>query len=244
MLPGFTKRHGLIEQLSRRQRNTNKTHFSKTKDPTGWTYGHRIGIWMEFAINFHPRSIGPRILASPDESFHSSLRPAPTDWCLVAYSSPVYSSQYLWILFIFGAALDPSKAKTLLWGVYINFVESREMSKSLQLLILSNVGNFLLGLSGPMFSVLWMIYFPPCPSKTLRWRHNDHAGVSNHQPNGCLLNRLFGRRSKKTSKFRVTGLCAWNSPGLVNSPHKGPVTRKMFPFDDVIMNFFTVTRSS
>ena len=23
--------------------------------------------------------------------------------------------------------------------------------------------------------------------------------------------------------------------GLVNSPHKGPVTRKMFPFDDVIM---------
>ena len=24
--------------------------------------------------------------------------------------------------------------------------------------------------------------------------------------------------------------------GPVNSPHKGPVTRKMFPFDDVIMN--------
>ena len=28
---------------------------------------------------------------------------------------------------------------------------------------------------------------------TLRWRHNDHAGVSNHQPHGCLLNRLFRR---------------------------------------------------
>ena len=68
-----------------------------------------------------------------------------------------------------------------------------------------------------------------------RWRHNDHDGVSNHQPRGCLLNRLFGRRSKKTSKLRVTGLCAGNSPGPVNSPHKGPVTRKMFPFDDVIM---------
>ena len=26
-----------------------------------------------------------------------------------------------------------------------------------------------------------------------------------------------------------------NSPGPVNSPHKGPVTQKMFPFDDVIM---------
>ena len=42
-------------------------------------------------------------------------------------------------------------------------------------------------------------------------------------------------RSKKTSKLRVTGLCVGNSPGPVNSPHKGPVPRKMFPFDDVIM---------
>ena len=49
--------------------------------------------------------------------------------------------------------------------------------------------------------------------KSLRWRHNDHAGVSNHQPPGCLLNRLFRRKSKKTSKLRVTGLCAGNSPG-------------------------------
>ena len=67
------------------------------------------------------------------------------------------------------------------------------------------------------------------------WRHNNHDSVSNHQPHSCLLNRLFRRRSKKTSKFRVTGLCVGNSPGSVNSPHKGPVTRKMFPFDDVIM---------
>ena len=44
-----------------------------------------------------------------------------------------------------------------------------------------------------------------------------------------------GTDQKKTSKLRVTGLCAGNSPGPVNSPHKGPVTRKMFPFDDVIM---------
>ena len=69
----------------------------------------------------------------------------------------------------------------------------------------------------------------------LQWRHNDYDCVSNHQPRGCLLNCLFGRRSKKTSKLRVTGLCVGNSPGPVNSPHKGPVTRKMFPFDDVIM---------
>ena len=72
-------------------------------------------------------------------------------------------------------------------------------------------------------------------SIALQWCHNDHDGVSNHQPHGCLLNCLFRRRSKETSKLRATGLCVGNSPGPVNSPHKGPVTRKMFPFDDVIM---------
>ena len=75
----------------------------------------------------------------------------------------------------------------------------------------------------------------PLLTLTLRWRHNDHDGGSNHQPHGCLLNRLFRRKSKKTSKLHVTGLCVGNSPRPVNSPHKGPVTRKMFPFDDVII---------
>ena len=46
----------------------------------------------------------------------------------------------------------------------------------------------------------------------LLWRHNGCDGVTNHQANDCLPNRLFRRRSKKTSKLRVTGLCAGNSP--------------------------------
>ena len=46
---------------------------------------------------------------------------------------------------------------------------------------------------------------------TLRWRHNGHDGISNHQSHHCLLIRLFRRRSKKTSKPRVTGLCAGKS---------------------------------
>ena len=45
-------------------------------------------------------------------------------------------------------------------------------------------------------------------SNTLQWRHDDHDSVSNHQPHG------------------------WP----VNFPHKWPVTRKMFSFDDVIMS--------
>ena len=39
---------------------------------------------------------------------------------------------------------------------------------------------------------------------SLQWRHNGR--------HNCLLNRLFRRRSKKTSKLRVTDLCAGNSP--------------------------------
>ena len=46
----------------------------------------------------------------------------------------------------------------------------------------------------------------------LQWRYNGRDGVSNHQLHDCLLNRLFRRTSKKTSKLRVTGLCAGNSP--------------------------------
>ena len=63
----------------------------------------------------------------------------------------------------------------------------------------------------------------------LQCRHNECYVVSNHQPHDCLLNRLFRCISKKTSKLRVIGLCEGNAP------HKGPVTRKMLPFDDVIM---------
>ena len=50
------------------------------------------------------------------------------------------------------------------------------------------------------------------PMSTLRWRHNGCDSVSNHQPRECLLRRLIRRTSKKTSKLRVTGLCAGNSP--------------------------------
>ena len=70
---------------------------------------------------------------------------------------------------------------------------------------------------------------------TLQWHHNGPDGVSNHQPHDCLFNRLLRRRSRKTPKLRVTDLCAGNSPVTGNSPHKRPVTRKMFPFDDVII---------
>ena len=62
-------------------------------------------------------------------------------------------------------------------------------------------------------------YSKICPNRfgfwCFRYHYNDvimNDGVSNHQPHHCLLNRLFGRRSKKTLMLRVAGLCAGNSP--------------------------------
>ena len=66
---------------------------------------------------------------------------------------------------------------------------------------------------------LWGLWCQKQVSRTtLRWRQNGRDSVSNHQPHDCLLNRLFRRRSKKTSKLLVTGLCARNSPGTGEFP--------------------------
>ena len=46
---------------------------------------------------------------------------------------------------------------------------------------------------------------------TLQWRHNERNDVSNHMRFHCLLSFWFRHWSKKTSKFRVTGLCAGKS---------------------------------
>ena len=70
---------------------------------------------------------------------------------------------------------------------------------------------------------------------TLQWRHNGRYGVSNHQPNDCLL-KIYSvadqrKHQSSASLAFVWGIHLWP----VNSPHKWPVTQKMFPFDDVIM---------
>ena len=71
---------------------------------------------------------------------------------------------------------------------------------------------------------------------TLQWRYNDPDGVSNHRRLECILNRLFRRRSKKTSKLPVTRFCGENSPVTGEFLAQGPVMRKIFPLDNVIMS--------
>ena len=66
----------------------------------------------------------------------------------------------------------------------------------------------------------------------------------------CLLNHLYRRRSKKTSKLRVTDLCEGNSPVTDEFPaQRAGNAEKVLPVDDVIMivmasengNIFCVT---
>ena len=48
--------------------------------------------------------------------------------------------------------------------------------------------------------------------QSLQWRPNDRDGVPTHWRLSGLLNRLFRRRSKKTTNLRVNGLSDGNSP--------------------------------
>ena len=74
-------------------------------------------------------------------------------------------------------------------------------------------------------------------SSTLRWRQNGPDGVSNHQPHDCLFNRLFSLRSTKHQSSAPLAFVRIIQRWPVNFLHKAPVTRKIFPFDDVIMKY-------
>ena len=67
------------------------------------------------------------------------------------------------------------------------------------------------------------------------WWHGKYFLVANPLLKRCLINRLFRRRSKESSKLRVSGLCEGIHLSLWVSVHKWAVTWKIFPFDDVIM---------
>ena len=80
-------------------------------------------------------------------------------------------------------------------------------------------------------------------SMPLQWRHNGRDSVSNQQPHDCLLNRLFRRSHRKHHSSASLPFVRGIHQGPVNSPHEWPVTRKTFPFDDVIMLCDNCTRS-
>ena len=71
----------------------------------------------------------------------------------------------------------------------------------------------------------------------LLWRHNGRDGVSNNQPHDIVYSAVHSvadqrKHQSSASRASVRGIHRWP----VNSPDKWPVTREMFPFDDVIMS--------
>ena len=73
-------------------------------------------------------------------------------------------------------------------------------------------------------------------TSSLQWLHNERVGVSNHQPHDCFTQPFIqGADQRKHQSPAWLGFLRGIHRRPVNSPHKEPVTRKMFPFDDVIM---------
>ena len=80
---------------------------------------------------------------------------------------------------------------------------------------------------------------------SLQWRHNLNSrvimGVMSSQITSLTIlysTVCSGVDQRKQQSSVSLAFVRGIHRGPVNSPHKGPVTRKMFPFDDVIM--FTV----
>ena len=72
-------------------------------------------------------------------------------------------------------------------------------------------------------------------SLNLQWRNNERHALPNHQHIDCLLNRLFRRTPKKTSKLRFIGLCEGNPPVTGGFPSQMANNAE---------NFFNLTTSS
>ena len=87
--------------------------------------------------------------------------------------------------------------------------------------------------------VLWFTalscYFYHSSTLLLRWRHNGRDSVSNHQPHDFYSTVYWDANQRKHQSSAPLAFVQGIHRRPVNSPHKWPVTRKMFPFDDVIM---------
>ena len=79
---------------------------------------------------------------------------------------------------------------------------------------------------------------------TLQWRHNWHDSVSNHQRLYCLLNVSTGADQRKHQNSASLASVMGIHRGPVNSPHKWPVTRKVFHLMTSSWNVWFARRSS
>ena len=83
-------------------------------------------------------------------------------------------------------------------------------------------------------------------ARTLQWRHNGHGGVSNLQPHDCFFYwTVYSGTDQRKHQSSPSLAFVWEIHRWpMNSPQKWPVTRKMFPLDDVIKNLAWFGRGS
>ena len=70
---------------------------------------------------------------------------------------------------------------------------------------------------------------------SLQWRHNGRDGVSKNQAHHYCSTVYSGADQRKLQSSSSLAFVRGNHRWPVNSPHKWPVTREIFPFDYVIM---------
>ena len=116
-------------------------------------------------------------------------------WCTVFWSRSWYRKAVLTKCLYIPRMHNTMKQMTIKWLCLDNFALS----------IVDQRGCHFL-------DVLWFILVFFKGSNSQYFSIDSVYGVSNHTPHDWLLNRLFRRRSKKTSKLSVTGLCEGNSP--------------------------------
>ena len=71
--------------------------------------------------------------------------------------------------------------------------------------------------------------------RPLRWRHNGRDSVSITSLTSVFSTVYSDADQRKYQSSASLAFVRGIHRGPVNSPHKWPVTRKLFPFDDVIM---------
>ena len=86
-----------------------------------------------------------------------------------------------------------------------------------------------------IWNFLWKFTWRDNGEYHMHWCHKDLHSASNHWHRDCSLSRLFWL--KTTKNHESPGYCPFvkgiqRSPAV--SPDKGPATRKVFPYHDVI----------
>ena len=112
------------------------------------------------------------------------------------------------------SALDQERGfKTLRYNIYSSIFHHQQQCRKISL---TNNNYFLnrnlLKVSTEHICMTVVLCVEGFEDQQRPWIHDSHVIMSAMASQITSLNRLFGRRSKKTSKLCITGLHEWNSP--------------------------------